>query len=324
VVREVLTDSPVDLHLVLDRSGSMDTSSSPTRWEAVRTAITAFVSDPLGTDIGIGLQYFPLVGNEASCSVEDHRVPVAPIQLLPSAIPGILGSLGSTTPGGGTPTRPALEGALQYATSWAVNHPDRRTVVLLITDGEPSACSSTVENVSTLAATAFAATPSVPTFVVGVGPSLDNLRAIATAGGGQAILVDDTSGGDPTQRVLDALHAILDANTTVTTMAVTEIITEAVPVPCEWRIPEPPGGASFDKDRLNVTLRPRPSATPQTIGAVSSAADCSGVIDGWHYDDPVTPTRVLACPQTCTTIQALTDAQLDLVLGCQTAPADVR
>src|SRR6185503_14009817 len=54
---------PLDLYIMLDSSGSMEalTSANETKWDAVRTALTAFIQDPQSVGMGVGLQYFPLV-----------------------------------------------------------------------------------------------------------------------------------------------------------------------------------------------------------------------------------------------------------------------
>jgi hypothetical protein len=66
---------PIDLLLLVDRSGSMNTRVSPggkTKWELAQDALTAFVKDPKSGGIGVGLQYFPLVvpcNGDADCGL---------------------------------------------------------------------------------------------------------------------------------------------------------------------------------------------------------------------------------------------------------------
>jgi hypothetical protein len=77
-------------------------------------------------------------------------------------------------PVGSTPTVPSLQGALEHATTWATAHPTHRVAVVYATDGEPEGCDSmnTVANAATIAGAAFAATPIIPTYVLGVGPPM--------------------------------------------------------------------------------------------------------------------------------------------------------
>jgi len=64
--------APVDLYVLLDKSGSMhdQTSSGITKWDAISTALRAFVQDPASAGLGVGLQYFPLLkaGVPESCT----------------------------------------------------------------------------------------------------------------------------------------------------------------------------------------------------------------------------------------------------------------
>jgi Mg-chelatase subunit ChlD len=64
----------VDMYIMLDRSDSMreKTGAGPTKWEAIRTALTAFVQDSQSSGLGVGLQYFPLgaPGVPTMCNVD--------------------------------------------------------------------------------------------------------------------------------------------------------------------------------------------------------------------------------------------------------------
>src|SRR5690606_13133461 len=128
-------------------------------------------------------------------------------------------SLNSTSPNGGTPTRYALEGALQHAKEWSDSHPDHTVIVVLATDGEPSGCSgNSMSNIRTVAAD-YAA-QGIKTFVIGIGNQTGNLNEIAAAGGtGQAIMV---TGSNAKQEFIDAMNAI-----------------RGVALACEYEIPPP-------------------------------------------------------------------------------------
>jgi Mg-chelatase subunit ChlD len=347
----VTTYSPLDMYIMYDKSGSMGGD----RWEAVKAAVTGFVNSPENAGTGVGIQYFPYGSSWScsygdpdcscwgicptpafspwptcfcarnsggSCNVADYATPDVPIQLLPDVAPLIVASLDAHSPGGGTPTRPALEGAHQYAAQWATANPGRKTIVVLATDGDPTGCAdNSVQDSANVAAAALAGNPSVMTFVIGVGNSLTSLNAIAQAGGsGDAIIVDDSS-GDPTQQFIDALNAIRDAVTSTEEREITETITEVVPVPCEWAIPDMPSGVTFDKERVNVEFKAGASGSPQPVGFVQSEAECANVEGGWHFDNYADPKKVLVCDQTCTTIQSIADARVNVVFGCPRVPA---
>src|SRR6185503_9100352 len=110
-------------------------------------------------------------------------------------------------PDGGTPTHAALEGAIAYAKDCAART-GRKGGIALATDGEPTNCGdNNVDSVSRLARAAAA--EGLLTFVVGVGPSLDNLTTLAAAGGTtRAYLVE---GVDTQTQFLKALQSIQGA-----------------------------------------------------------------------------------------------------------------
>jgi len=62
-------------------------------------------------------------------------------------------------PGGGTPTYPAIQGALSYTQTHAIKNPNHVVVIVLATDGQPNDCGSNVGNVSTIAGKASRARP---------------------------------------------------------------------------------------------------------------------------------------------------------------------
>lgn len=341
VTTTVTTQLPLDMYIMYDQSGSMGETvpGNQTKWTAIKTALTGFVNDPASAGIGVGIQYFPLqtggsttckqgdpncfcacipfinlcfgcfVTTGGDCTVADYATPDVPIEMLTQpAATDIVNSLNAHNPGQGTPTVPALTGAIQYASGWATAHPDRKTIVVLATDGDPNDCSSTVQGVSDVAAQGLAATPSIQTFVIGVGSSLTSLNAIAAAGGtNQAFIVDTAS--DPTAQFEAAMNQIRTISTqqqTVTT-----------PVPCEWVIPPPPAGSSFDPTKVNVSID---NVTIGHVAATDAGSDpCGGVTQSaWYYDSETSPTKVLLCPTTCDTVKAETSPTIGVVFGCDT------
>jgi hypothetical protein len=76
---------------------------------------------------------------------------------------------------------------------------------------------------------------------------------------------------------------------------------------CEWTIPPPPAGQTFDPD----------GAAARDLFNVPSPTDC-GTAGGWYYDDNAKPTKVLACPSTCSEIQADQKAKISVAFGCKT------
>lgn len=89
---------------------------------------------------------------------------------------------------------------------------------------------------------------------------------------------------------------------------------------CEYEIPALPPGQQFQPDQVNVEFSDGVGGT-LPIGWVSDAASCAGVSDGWHYDDPLAPTSIVLCSQTCDAIQGYEQASVKVIFGCDTVPA---
>jgi hypothetical protein len=94
-------------------------------------------------------------------------------------------------------------------------------------------------------------------------------------------------------------------------------------VPCQYGIPDPEGSIPFDPSRLNVVVQAG-IAEPIRLGNVSSSADCPNVENGWLYDSPVGPERVILCPSTCDLVKSLLYPRIDMVFGCETIFAGLR
>ncbi len=96
----------------------------------------------------------------------------------------------------------------------------------------------------------------------------------------------------------------------------------AVPttLPCVYLVPEPPEGMTFDRTRVNILYTPGTGAAPAFLPFVGtpSGGDCSGAAGGWYYDNPTTPTQILLCPTTCSSVSADTTGRIDIALGCET------
>jgi uncharacterized protein YegL len=318
------------MHIMLDQSGSMEGEL----WAAVTAAIKGFVSNSPATDgIGVGLQYFPLItagdpcmactdmaccqtcgassitcingvcscsGGGVSCEVADYEAPEVEIQPLPGVKAAIEASLDAHQPSGGTPTRPALEGAMQHAQAWAAMpaNADHKVIVVLATDGEPTGCDA--NDIGDVVAVAQSGLPEILTFVIGVGSELVALNQVAAAGGtGQALMVD--TGGNVEQQFVDAMNAIQDQ----------------AAIQCEFLIPEPGDNETLDFDKVNVVFTPSGQAAT-TLLYVGDVSQCDPQTGGWYYDDASAPTKILVCPQTCDALEADMAPEVDILLGCDT------
>ncbi|MBI3206178.1 MAG: VWA domain-containing protein [Myxococcales bacterium] len=249
--------------------------------------------------------------NRLSCDPAEYAAPVVDVGVLPAARTKLLAALDALESDGGTPTLPALTGVLQAASEWQDAHPSDKAIVLLGTDGLPTACDpaiasaveETTEGVPAVVKAAESGVDDgVQTFVVGVFTPAEKAMAtfalgkIADAGGtGQAYIVttDDSVSAELVSR-FNAIRAQAWA--------------------CEYAIPWPAQGG-IDPDSLTVTVGA--SAVPR----VASLAHCGATTGGYYFDrEPrpgVLPHRVVLCPQNCGTGAAPPPPKIGLVGECR-------
>lgn len=99
---------------------------------------------------------------------------------------------------------------------------------------------------------------------------------------------------------------------------IAQSVQQTVPLACEWDIPDPPEGESFDPTKVNVELTL--DGMEESVYYVDSEAACNGG-DGWFYlPDAVNPETIRICPSTCARTQNAGQAQVDILFGCATIP----
>jgi hypothetical protein len=97
-------------------------------------------------------------------------------------------------------------------------------------------------------------------------------------------------------------------------------VQQTVPLSCEFEIPPPPEGDTFDSTKVNVEIEI--DGVEQDVYYVENEAACNGG-DGWYYlPDAVDPTHVHMCPTTCSSLQAAGEATVDILFGCATIPVE--
>jgi hypothetical protein len=313
-VSQTATLVPVDLFFMVDQSSSMTypTGTGMSKWDAVVQAIDTFVKDKGATNLGVGIQYFPLYPGctaggkncgEFSCNMADYAAPEIGIAPLAVNASKVSASLFAHKPLSGTPTYPALQGALDYAKTFAAQNPTHTVVVVLATDGVPDGCN--IQDIPTIAALATAGvngTPKVLTYVIGVGSSLTALNKIAVGGGTSAAFIVDNGGN-----VVDQFGAALKA-------------IQGKALGCGYEIPQPTSGQTVDFSKVNVQVTLGNSA-PQVLNYVASEAKCDPAKGGWHFDDPLAPTKILLCGPTCGPVGADSGAKVEILLGCDRTSA---
>jgi hypothetical protein len=294
---------PIDLYFALDRSKSMDTvdrGATLTRWEAISAAMNTFINAPLSAGLGAGLMFFPRnsSGGSPLCTTGDYAFPVVPVGTLPGVAPSITKAISLQTRAQGTPMTPALQGAHVYMRTEQQSQPTHTAAVVVVTDGVPRDCGSTLPATAAVAAAATTGMPLIRTYVLGVGPNLSNLNTIAQAGGtSQAYLVEAAGEGS----LLAALEAIRTSA-----------------LACELAIP-PTSGGPMGLDNVRVTTVLGNSGEVTSLDRVDGAQACAGG-PGWFFDSPPggdnPPTKILLCPESCDPLVKSTGNALNVAIGC--------
>ena len=281
---------PLDLFIMLDRSGSM----TGTPWEEAKVALNDFFAHPTTTGISTALTFFPADADD-NCRVEYYRLVAVELGLLPMQSAKLAKVLGATSPGGGTPLSAALEGALFTATAQKKAHPEHAVAAVIVTDGVPAGCDDDLTATKLLVAAALHERQTL-TFGIGIGttpgPVLDQLAA---AGGTKhALSVNDPSG------LADKLR---EAQQTA--------------IGCEFVIPKTsPDGTAVDPKLVNLSITGK-GRSARVIQGDPNADACNNA-EGWYFDDPKTPTTIRLCPASCALVLADKAPKIEINFGCKT------
>ena len=275
-----------------------DSASMLLWWEPVTDAFTHFVRDPRSAGIKIGLKFFGI-----DCDPAVYAKPDIAIGPLPQNAEPIVSLLTNHVPLAQTPTRQALQGALMALNSYAADHPQERAVILLVTDvlgvglfeSDEADCYSTVSQAAEVAATALAGTPSIHTYVLGLGDAT-SLNMLSQAGGtGDAVSVDSMA----SDKVVEAIGQI-----------------RKLALPCDYALPM---GGEQNPKLVNLEFNAA-GGDAQTVPGVASERACDPTAGGWYYDDPAHPKRIVACETTCAALNSADE--VNVVLGCPTIGPD--
>ncbi|HEX8954161.1 MAG TPA: VWA domain-containing protein [Polyangia bacterium] len=149
---------PPNVMLVIDRSGSMGMSigggSATTKWDDLKNAVSSLVTN-YDSQMRLGAAIFSSDGNCAASNID--------VPLMSAAGATVEQKLAAQGPNGNTPTAFALDTVIAKG---MVNDATRANYVVLATDGEPN-CNDV--DVAKRITTLYTQTPSVKTFVIGIG-----------------------------------------------------------------------------------------------------------------------------------------------------------
>jgi hypothetical protein len=186
------------MYMLLDVSGSQLFA-----WRETKRGLAQFLGDPASAGLGVGLQLF---GD--SCDPTSYETPRVPIAPLPENAAAILGEV-PLAPTSDTPARPALEGVINYARAWQITHPERTTIVTLVTDGFAEECDSTSENVAQVSRDGLSGNPPIRTFVVAidaVGGAFRFVNEVTVAAGATPLLMGSTQSAQELARAFAAVR----------------------------------------------------------------------------------------------------------------------
>jgi hypothetical protein len=297
---EEATLVPVNMFIAVDKSGSMDDDN---KWDNAEAAFVAFFQDPAADSLRVALRFWPDSGcDDNSCNTDICSQPQVGIGPLsdPAHEQALISAFGSKSPGGLTPMSAALAGACKWAKEYqTAKEGTEKVVVVLVTDGEPTACEEDINDIAAYASEAYASA-EVLTFAVGLqGSNEGQMDVIAQAGNTQQGFF--IGSGNAQAELLAALKAI-----------------QQTTVACSFAMPESPDSSEpLDPSKINVTYAGGGGGEPQIINQVGSEAECSAS-GGWYYDDPTDPAIIELCQTTCDAVQADEAAKINIVLGCAT------
>ncbi len=278
---------PLFIVVALDRSNSMGNAG---KWQAATNGLSAFFESPQSS-VHASMSFFPQTAK--SCG-GDYVTPTVPMTELPSV------TFRATFPQvgllAGTPIRPALEGAANYAYTLQNQFgTSGRIAVALVSDGAPSAnlCNgNTLQDVVTVAQVAAAA--GVPTYAIGMpGAQQGNLDQIALAGGTvKGTLLDATDPGGQLTATFNQIRTQFS---------------------CEVELPSlSQGGQAYAPDQVNVLYTPNggsPETLPHSVGCENG--------EGWTYDNAASPKYIELCPTSCAKASS-GSGRTDVKFGCAT------
>ena len=346
----------LNMVFLLDKTGSMGNdpngawANAVDRWNPVVTTLDSFFNDQNSAGIYASLSFFPADGDVTSaCKVTSYssgssslKVPLTLLDatgrqkfLARLCDPSSPQTANCIVPAGGTLTRPALQGTIDYVNSIQTNFPDSKTVIVFITDGEPGfgyvpAGSTTVtalyscDDLSSSACVAASGTipscasaqaevdavasviqkaPAKSIHLFGLGDlSMSTMDEWAMVSANPAVALQGLSGAQVATTFKTALQNIRDASWS-----------------CSLKIPAPSSGGSIDYTRMNlkyISGDGMQQDIPRTRDGTSATCSLSNL--GWYFDNVSAPTRMVLCPALCSSVNQDPAGKLNVAFGCNT------
>jgi hypothetical protein len=294
-----VTRSKPNLHIVLDRSGSMSldangavpTASTSAKWEDLSATLTSILDTYGDMANEWGMSLFPTETAYHSCTAGSIAVPLgAPLTAIPlikSAI-GVYNRTNLLSYNGFTPTTAAMQGVLDHV---PLSDGSRNNYVVLMTDGLPNCAGNPEAGVTPIIAALYAQSPSVRTFVVGFG-SETAPNPIASQATNPALLNDWAVAGHTD---LPGSTKYYQASDATALMAAFKDIVVGV-ASCTFNV---------------ATTPPDPTLV---VGYINGVAIANDLANGYTYD--VATQSVTFHGTACMQLQNDAMAQVKIVYGC--------
>lgn len=344
---------PINLLVVLDRSGSMDSTPdgfSVNKWDAIRDALGGALAARQDR-LTVGLEVYPHDANEEIPLACDPDVccttpsdfgdaVVVPLAAGESAVPTIVTTLEDMGPGGGTPTAAALSLALEYFDSAQGQALQGDRFVLLATDGGPNCnadndcdaetCTANIDN--NLPFTTNQCDPSAtgPSFCLDSDNTVAAAAALAEAGiqtivvgipGSEAYadVLDAVAiaGGAPNTTGDDDYYAVTaEGGVSGLENTLRDITTDLIRS-CEIQLDSTP------PDPRLVNVKIDGEFIPYLIVDGAEPTD-AGNPDGWTLDENTSPPTVELQGASCDLMLENGAESVEIVFGCPRVEIDIR
>ncbi len=310
---------PVYLEIVLDCSGSMEGA----KWDAATGALQAIFDDMLAqndTKLGVGLELFcDSFGTTPAQYDKSTTAKVYPGYVDQAQHTALSAKLTASPPGISTPTYAGIVGGyhvLQAFQPQAPLEPNGKKVLVLVTDGVPDGAATEQQQCITEATTELGLTDPlgpIKTFAVGVGPfpgsagSYDPkfMSNLAIAGGTRSSPQCDPNSSN----VANVCHFQITPGGQSAAQLKQEFINalnkiRGIAAGCEFTLDTT---GDVDPKKVNVIW---------TDGNGKDHIVAQDANNGWTYDDPTNPTKVVLHGQSCGDVTADLSASVRIILGC--------
>jgi hypothetical protein len=289
-----------DIIILLDRSGSMD---SPYRWQVVINSLNIFFENKQSEGLNIGLNFFPpepiydenliIKYEKDQCDPNSYSPTHVPLDSLPQHVSTLKDALLNASPeGDATPLYGALQGTY-LASKTLKSASTNDSIVILATDGMPSACNTSYLEITKLADDAYK-NDNIKTYVIGLsGSDFSLLNGIAFVGG--------------TENAFD-----ISSNSTLFLDKMKEIRNS---FKCQYKVLDD----NLDLASGIVEYHSSIGFPDWSIPQVEKKSDCHNTM-GWYYDISSKPYAIVLCDQVCDLVTS--DPNPEIYIGFQCLESD--